>query len=123
MVGGETWVDSTQYGIVLARTDSLGDTTWVHHLLNVDHGSGYVCALRGGGFVASGTRNSFHMFARGFSTFGDSAWSYDPSIHGRVNALRERRPGLGARYTFIGAYGPGRGSRITTAVSMERRVA
>jgi hypothetical protein len=87
LVGGETWVDSTQYGIVLARTDSLGDTTSVHHLLNVDHGSGYVCALRGGGFVASGTRNSFHMFARGFSASGDSVWSYDPSIHGRVNAL------------------------------------
>jgi len=87
LVGGETWVDSTQYGIVLARTDSLGDTTWVHHLLNVDHGSGYVCALRGGGFAAVGTRNSFHMFARGFGTLGDSAWSYDPSIRGRVNAL------------------------------------
>ena len=87
LVGGETWVDSTQYGIVLARADSLGDTTWVHHLLNVDHGSGYVCALRGGGFVASGTRNSFHMFARGFGASGDSVWSYDPSTRGRVNAL------------------------------------
>jgi hypothetical protein len=27
------------------------------------------------------------MFARGFSPLGESAWSYEPSIHGRVNAL------------------------------------
>ena len=93
LVGGETWVDTTLYGIVLARTDSLGDTTSVRHLLGVDHGSGYVCALRGGGFVASGTRNTWNVFARGFSPSGDSTWSYDPSIHGRVYALIGTRDG------------------------------
>ena len=87
LVGGEVWLDSSQYGIVLARTDSLGDTTSVRHLFNVDHGSGYACALRGGGFVASGTRNTWNVFARGFSASGDSAWSYDPSVRGRVYAL------------------------------------
>jgi hypothetical protein len=87
LVGGETWVDSTLYGIVLARTDSLGDTTLVRQLLNVDHGSGYLCALRGGSSVASGTRNNSYVFARGFTPSGDSAWSYDPSIRGRVYAL------------------------------------
>ena len=87
LVGGETWVDTTLYGIVLARTDSLGDTAWVRQLLNVDHGSGYACALLGGGFVVSGTRNNTHVFARGFTPSGDSAWSYGPSIRGRVDAL------------------------------------
>jgi hypothetical protein len=87
LAGGETWVDSTQYGIVLARTDSLGDTTSVRHILNVDHGSGYVCGLSGGGFVASGTRNGFYVFAQGFSPSGDSVWSYESSLRGRVYAL------------------------------------
>jgi len=87
LVGGEIWVDSTQYDIVLARTDSLGDTTSVRNLPGVDHGSGYVCRLRDGGFVASGTRNAWNVFARGFGPSGDSAWSYDPSLHGRVYAL------------------------------------
>jgi len=87
LVGGETWVDSTQYGIVLARTDSLGDTTSVRHIPDVDHGSGYACGLSGGGFVASGTRSGFNVFARGFSSSGDSVWSYGPSRRGRVYAL------------------------------------
>jgi hypothetical protein len=87
LVGGETWVDSTQYGIVLARTDSLGDTTWVHHLLNVDHGSGYLCALKGGDFVAAGVHNGSHLFARGFDAAGESIWSYNSSERGVVYAL------------------------------------
>jgi hypothetical protein len=87
LVGGESWVDSTQYGIVLARTDSLGDTTSVRHVLNVDHGSGYLCGLHGGDFVAGGTKNGFYVFAQGLNPSGDSIWSYDPSLRGRVYAL------------------------------------
>jgi hypothetical protein len=87
LVGGQTWIDTTQYGIVLARTDSLGDTTSVRHLLDVGNGSGYLCQLSGGDFVAAGVRNGSHVFARGFTPSGDSAWSYDQSLGGQVRAL------------------------------------
>jgi hypothetical protein len=87
LVCGETWVDTTEYGIVLARTDSLGDTTSVRHLLGVAHGSGYVCALRGGDFVAAGIRNGSHFFAQGFDPSGDSIWTYDSPYRGLTYAL------------------------------------
>ncbi len=87
LVGGETWVDTTEYGIVLARTDSLGDTTSVRHLLYVGHGSGYLCALEGGDFVTAGVHNGSHLFARGFNAAGDSIWSYNSSERGVVYAL------------------------------------
>ena len=87
LVSGETWVDSTEYGIVLARTDSLGDTISVHHRLGVAHGSGYVCALFGGDFVAAGIQNGAHFFAQGFDSSGDPLWSYDSPHRGLVYAL------------------------------------
>jgi len=86
LVGGQTWAGGSQYGIVLARTDSLGDTTSVRHLPDVGNGSGYLCHLRGGGFATAGIRNS-HKFARGFGPSGDSIWSYDSSHSGLVYAL------------------------------------
>ena len=87
LVGGQTWVDSNQYGIVLARTDSLGDTTSVRQISGASNGSGYVCRLSGGDFVAAGLRNGAYVFARGFNSEGDSVWSYDPSVRGRVYAI------------------------------------
>ncbi|MBM3330473.1 T9SS type A sorting domain-containing protein [candidate division WOR-3 bacterium] len=87
LVSGETWVDSTLYGIVLARTDSLGDTNSVRHLLGVAHGSGYVCALTGGDIVAAGIRNGSRFFAQGFDPSGDSIWTYDSPHRGLPFAL------------------------------------
>jgi hypothetical protein len=87
LVSGQTRVGSNQYGIVLARTDSFGDTTSVRHLPDVSSGSGYLCHLRGGDFVAAGIRNGAYVFARGFDPSGDSIWSYDSSRRGLVFAL------------------------------------
>jgi hypothetical protein len=87
LVGGETWVDTTEYGIVMARADSLGDTTSVRHLLYVGHGSGYLCGLKGGDFVAAGADGGSHLFARCYNAAGDSIWSYGPSLRGVVYAL------------------------------------
>ena len=87
LVSGQTWAGSSQYGIVLARTDSFGDTTSVQHLSDVNNGSGYLCRLLGGDFVAAGIRNGGHVFARGFDASGDSSWSYDPSLRGLVYTL------------------------------------
>jgi hypothetical protein len=87
LVGGQAWAGSSQYSIVLARTDSLGDTISVQHLAGVSNGSGYLCSLLGGGFVAAGIRNSAYVLARGLDPAGDSVWSYDESLPGRVCAL------------------------------------
>ena len=87
LVSGQTWAGSSQYSIVLARTDSFGDTTSVQHLSDVNNGSGYLCRLLGGDFVAAGVRNGGHVFARGFDASGDSIWSYDQSLRGLVYAI------------------------------------
>jgi len=87
LVGGQTWVDSSQYGIVLARTDSFGDTTSVRQVPGTSNGSGYLCRLSGGDFVAAGIRGGAYVFARGFNSEGDSVWSYDRSVRGRVCTL------------------------------------
>jgi hypothetical protein len=87
LVGGQAWIDTTQYGIVLARTDSFGDTTSVRHVPGASNGSGYLCRLRGGDFVAAGIRDRAFVFARGFNPSGDFAWSYDESLRGQVRAL------------------------------------
>ena len=87
LVSGQTWAGSSQYGIVLARTDSLGDTTSVQHLPDVSNGSGYVCQLRGGDFVTVGIRSNKCVFARGIDPSGDSIWSYDSSHRNLVFAL------------------------------------
>jgi hypothetical protein len=87
LVSGEAWVDSNLYAIVLARTDSLGETTSVRHLLGVAHGSGHVCALRGGDFVAAGIRNGSRFYAQGFAPSGDSIWTYDSPHRGLLYAL------------------------------------
>ncbi len=87
LVSGQTWAGSSQYGIVLARTDSLGDTTSVQHLSDVNNGSGYLCCLLGGDFVAAGIRNGGHVFARGLDASGDSIWHYDQSLRGLVYAV------------------------------------
>ena len=87
LVGGQAWVDSNQYDIVLARTDSLGDTTSVRHVIDASNGSGYLCRLRGGDYVAAGIRSGAYVFARGFYPSGDSAWSYDQSLRGQVYTL------------------------------------
>ena len=87
LVSGQTWIGSSQYSIVLARTDSLGDTTSVQHLPGASNGSGYLCRLSGGGFVTAGVRNGPYLFARGFDDAGDSLWSYDSTRRGAVLAL------------------------------------
>ncbi len=93
LVGGQTWIGTTQYGIVLARTDSLGDTTSVRHVLGASSGSGYLCRLSGGDFVAAGVRNGSYVFARGFNPSGDSVWSYDQSLRGQIRTVLATRDG------------------------------
>jgi hypothetical protein len=87
LVSGETWLGSTQYGIVLARTDSLGDTTWVRHIVGTDQYGGYACRLLDGGYAVLGTSNNKVIFVRKFSAAGDSVWTYVSSWRGLVSAI------------------------------------
>lgn len=87
LVSGQTWAGSSQYGIVLVRTDSFGDTTSVRHVPGASNGSGYLCRLLGGDFVTVGIRSGGRLFARGFDASGDSIWSYDESLRGQVYAV------------------------------------
>lgn len=87
LVGGETQLSSTQYGIVLARTDSSGDTTWVRHMVGTDQSGGYACRLLDGGYAVLGTRNNGAIFVRKFSAAGDSVWTYVSSWSGPVSAV------------------------------------
>ena len=93
LVSGQTWIGTTQYSIVLARTDSLGDTTSVRHVLGASNGSGYLCRLSGGNFVAAGSRTGGYVFAQGFNPSGDSVWSYDQSLRGQIRTILATRDG------------------------------
>jgi len=87
LVGGQIWVDSNEYRMVLVRTDSLGDTTSVRYVLGASNGSGYLCRLSGGDFVAAGVRSGPRVSARGFDPSGDSIWAYDSPRRSQVYAL------------------------------------
>lgn len=87
LVGGQTWVDSNEYRMVLVRTDSLGDTTSVRYVPGASNGSGYLCCLNGGDFVAAGVRSGPRASARGFDPSGDSIWAYDSPRRSQVYAL------------------------------------
>jgi len=87
LVSGETWLGTTKYGIVLAGTDTLGDTSWVRYIQDVDQSGGYACRLLDGGYAVLGTRNNGAIFVRKFSAAGDSVWTYVSSWSGFVSAV------------------------------------
>jgi len=87
LVSGETSIDLTTYGIVLAQTDSAGDTTWVRHILGVDQSGGYACRLLDGGYAVLGTSNNGVIFVRKYSSSGDSVWTYVSTWRGLVSAV------------------------------------
>jgi hypothetical protein len=86
-VGAEDWIESTRYGIVLAKADSLGDTAWVRYIQDVDQRGGFVCRLLDGGYAVLGTSNGGGIFVRKFSAAGDSLWTYVSSWRGPVSAI------------------------------------
>lgn len=86
-VSAEAWIDSSRCGIVLAKTDSFGDTTWVRYIQDVDQGSGYMCRLPNGDHAVLGTRNGQSIFARNYNVLGDSVWTYTTAEKGPVSAI------------------------------------
>jgi hypothetical protein len=87
VVGAHSQVDSVGYGVTIITTDTLGDTTSVHHLIGTDGGGGHLCRVADGGYVVTGTRDTRHLFAIKYSAAGDSVWGYESASRGIISAV------------------------------------
>lgn len=86
IVSGSMQVATGSYGVVLARTNELGDTTTVRQILNLDADGGLSCRLTGGGYAVL-AESGGKIFVRGFSPAGDSLWNYQSAWGGPVSAF------------------------------------
>jgi hypothetical protein len=87
VVGAGTSLGGSAYGALLVWVDSLGETTAVRTVSQLDNGSGYLCRVADGGYVIAGTYDTLHVFARKFSAAGDSVWTYKSATRGVVQAV------------------------------------
>lgn len=90
---GENWIESSRFGAVVARADSLGDTIWVRHIVDIDQGSGYLCRLAGGGVAVAGTRDTLRVFCRKYDENGNPVWDYVSTHKGLVSAVISTQDG------------------------------
>ncbi len=79
-------VSSSVFGVVLARTDSLGDTTWVRNILNLDENGGFCCRLSDGGYGVLAESGAKIVVLK-YNPEGDSIWQYRSTWGGRISAL------------------------------------
>jgi hypothetical protein len=86
-VSGGTRSGAALYGMALALADSMGETTRVRHVSGVERASGCACRSLDTGYVVAGTRDTLHLFARKFTSAGDSAWTYTGQVQGLVSAV------------------------------------
>jgi hypothetical protein len=86
VVSGGTQVTTNSFGVVLARTDSLGDTVSVHHILNADQDGGFSCRLSDGGYAVL-AESGGRIFVRKFNQAGDSVWDYRSTWGGPISAI------------------------------------
>jgi hypothetical protein len=86
IISGGTRVTSGSYGVVLARTDSLGDTLSVSHILGVDADGGFSCGVADSGYAVL-AESGGRIFVRGFSPAGDSLWNYQSTWRGPVSTI------------------------------------
>jgi len=86
IISGGTQFGSSSFGVVLARTDSLGDTLSVRHILDVDADGGFSCRVVDSGYAIL-AQSGGRIFVRGFSPAGDSLWNYQSTWGGPVSAM------------------------------------
>jgi hypothetical protein len=86
IISGGTQVTAGSFGVVLARTDSMGDTLSVSHILDVDAGGGFSCGVADGGYAVL-AESGGRIFVRGFSPVGDSLWNYQSTWGGPVSTI------------------------------------
>ena len=83
----ETRSGTADYGMLLARADQFGDTTWVRHIQNLSSGSGFSCIAADNGVVLVGRNAATRVLACKYSLAGDSLWSYTSVWRGQVSSV------------------------------------
>jgi hypothetical protein len=86
IISGGMQVTTGSFGVVLARTNDMGDTTRVRQIQNVDPDGGLSCRLADGGYALL-AESSGTILARKFGPAGDSAWDYRSAWRGMVWAV------------------------------------
>jgi len=86
VVSGGFQMSANVFGVVLARTDSLGDTTWVRRLVGLDMNGGFSCRLADGGYAVL-AESGAKILVRKYSAAGDSVWEYRSTWGGPISAF------------------------------------
>jgi len=86
IVSGGFQASVNVFGVVLAQTDSLGETTLVRSILNIDNGGGFSCRLADGGYALL-AESAKKIIVRKYSAAGESAWDYRSTWGGPVSAF------------------------------------
>jgi len=86
IISGGMEVTTDSFGVVLARTDSLGNTLSVHQILHTDAGGGFSCRVVDGGYAVL-AESGGRIFVRRFSPVGDSLWNYQSTWGGPISAI------------------------------------
>jgi len=87
VLSAETRSGTADYGMLLARADPFGDTTWVRRIQNLSSGSGFSCITADNGAVLAGRNEAAHVLARKYDLLGDSLWSYASAWRSRISAV------------------------------------
>ncbi len=86
MVSGETQVETGSYGVVIARTNSDGDTVWVRHILDMDAGGGFACRTTDRGYAVL-AESAGSILVRKLSAGGDPVWTYRSTWGGPISGI------------------------------------
>jgi hypothetical protein len=86
-VSGGTSDDGSRFGMLLLRTDSLGDTTWVRQIPDTDMDGGFLSRLADGSPAVLGTDAGRHVMVRKFDPAGDQSWTRLSDTRGMVSAI------------------------------------
>jgi hypothetical protein len=86
VVSGGFQASVNVFGVVLARTDSLGETTATQTIPNIDNGGGFSCRLADGGYALL-AESAKKIIVRKYDAEGESAWDYRSEWGGPVSAF------------------------------------
>jgi hypothetical protein len=86
IVSGGFQVSTKVFGVVLARTNYLGETISVRNLLDLDADGGFSCRLSSGGYAVM-AESGGKIFARGYIPAGESAWDYRSTWGGPISTF------------------------------------
>lgn len=86
VASGGFQASASVFGAVLARTDSLGETTAVRAILNLDNGGGFSCRLADGGYALL-AESAKKVVVRKYDAAGDPTWECRSAWGGPISAF------------------------------------